>query len=90
MCIVAKEIICQCSAPTLIRPPVLQSVDLIFILVYFILTTLLYWFSLYNFFIITSVLRLLNKIYVHCYTYHTTFMHFRYLQLDIFTLINNV
>ncbi len=38
--------------------------------------------------IITSVLRLLHRICVHCYTYHTTFMHFRYLLLDIFILIN--
>ncbi len=49
--------------------------------------------SIYNsdciyIFVITSVLRLLHRICVHCYTYHTTFMHFRYLQLDIFTLIN--
>ncbi len=38
--------------------------------------------------IITSVLRLLHRICIHCYTYHTTFIHFLYLQLDIFTLIN--
>ncbi len=43
---------------------------------------------IYIFFIITSVLRLLHRMCVHCYTYRTTFMHFRYLQLDIFTLIN--
>ncbi len=48
-------------------------------------------FSLWNYmYIITSVLRFLHRIinFVHCCTYHNTFMPFRYLQLDIFTLIN--
>ncbi len=45
---------------------------------------------IYIFFIITLVLRLLHRICIHCYTYHTTFMHFSYIQLDMHVTVKQI